>query len=472
MVALRNRRLVVVLFVLWLSVLCAACSKAPETAEQTPETPAVEAPAPVPVQPPICKQSITDCNNQDQCASAPITAAASVIPTAPRCIPHGEGGNPAQQYIDAYSWNMFLALNWPANTSACDADQTKSIVNVQSGDGTYVVWQTYMPGERVFVNPGFEKPASWCSGNGLSAGANRLFDKEAKAVAEAMKLGGPFLKIAEPGQDVLQAAGGVVTDQNQRWLRYERLMNKVEYDYITDGRWNMPLLQALETPIAIPEQSIELKASWKILTPTEIASKTYFTTQGMVCNTPDGQKLSPCDDEPVTFGLVGLHIVQQLNTGGNMFWATFEQKANDQVFATPGGSTPPNKDLATQPYVELDASCKGLNTPTNIQRETPIPSDPTINAYYQELLSGSVFSNYRLVSTQWTAGTDLRGTPPDVANITLETYVQKLATPIKGGAATGCMACHLNATTPVQGQSSNHSFFFLEAKYATMPPKK
>jgi hypothetical protein len=154
-----------------------------------------------------------------------------------------------------------------------------------------------------------------------------------------------------------------------------------------------------------------------------------------------------------------------------MFWATFEQNDNDKVFATPGSGTPPNKDLAAKPYVELDASCNGINTPTNIQRVTPIPSDPAINTYYQQLLSGSVFSNYRLVSTQWTAGTDLRGTPPNVANITLETYVQALKTPIHGGDATGCMACHLNATTRVKGQSSNHSFFFLEAKYATMPKK-
>jgi hypothetical protein len=460
----------------FLVVVSLACTKTSETTEQAAPpaaaaTSAAPSSGPTPPQPPVCKQSITDCDNKDQCANAPITAAASVVPTAPRCIPHGEGGNPAQQYIDMYSWNMFLALNWPANTSSCEADQAKSILGVQSGDGTYVVWQTYMPGEKVFVNPGYQKPATWCSGNGLSEGARRVFDHEAKAVGEAAKLGGPFALIAEPGKDVLQAAGGVVTDQSRRWLRYERLMNKVEYDYISNGLWNMPQLEALKTPIAIPEQAIELKASWKILTPDELASKKYFTTQGMVCNTPDGQKISPCDDQPVTFGLVGLHVVQQISTGGNMFWATFEQVDNDKVFATPGGGTPANKDLAKQPYVELDASCNGVNTPTNIQRVTPIPSDPAINAYYQQLLGSSVFANYRLVSTQWTAGTDLRGTPPDIANITLETYVQNAKSPIKGGDATGCMACHLNATTRVKGQSSNHSFFFLEAQYATMPPK-
>lgn len=458
----------------WLFVclvaICLACPKAPETSQQTStKPPTTTAPSPATSQPKICQQSVTDCNGVNQCAASPITAAAATLPTAMRCIPRGEGGNPAQQYIDMYSWNMFLALNWPANTSSCDPNASKSIVNVQSGDGTYVVWQTYMPGERVFVNPGTQKPAAWCTGNGLAEGPHRLFDQEAKAVPEAAKLGGPFVKIAEPGKDVLQAAGGVVTDQSKRWLRYERLMNKVEYDYITDGRWNMPQLEALKTPIQIPAKAIEIKASWKVLTPDEIASKKYFTTQGMVCNTPEGQKISPCDDNPVTFGLVGLHIVEQVNDGGTMFWATFEQNDNDKVFATPGGGTPENKNLAKQPYVELDASCNGINTPTNIKRLTPVPSDPAINTYYQQLLAGSVFANYRLISTQWTSGTDLRGTPPDIANITLETYVQKLGS---STTPTGCMACHLNATTRVKGQSSNHSFFFLEAKYATMEPKK
>ena len=430
----------------------------------------------VPVPPPLCGESKKDCQGLSPCAPYPITANQADIPERP-CTFQGEGGTKTQAFVDIYSWNIFLAMNWPASTGNCSADKTKSILNVKSGDGTFVTWQTYMPSGSVFVNPGYQKPAVWCSGNGLAAGAQRLFSNEAKAVPAAKRLGGPFLKIAEPGGDVLQASGDVVTDQSGRWLRYERLMNKIEYDYIVPNRWNNVQLQAMFNAnpperIVIPKGSIEIKAAWKILTPAEIGAKTYFTTTGTVCNTPDGQR-TPCDDKPVTLGLVGLHIVHQVNDGGTMFWSTFEHNDTDTVFFNPASKSPVNTDLAKKPYVELDAHCNPVNAPTQIKRLTPIPADPTLNKYYQQLLAGSVFANYRLVSTQWTTGTGPAVTPKNVANITLETYVQILSS----GNATGCLACHMKATTLIKNQAgqfqdANHSFFFLEAKFATQPPKK
>ena len=460
--------------VVCLIVLFASCTKAPETTDTTATQPPLGATAPqaqagpTPTLPTFCKDSVSQCSGKSQCAAAPLTAAAAVIPTGARCTPLGEGGGASQKYVDAFSWNLFLALNWPANTANCAADTAKSILDVRSGDGSYVVWQTYMAADRVFVNPGFEKPAAWCSGNTLTA--TRVLDHEAKAVKEARELGGAFLKISEPGKDVKQAKGGVVTDQGGRWLRYERLMNQTEYAYIVDGKWNMPLLEAMQKndePIQIPANSIELKSAWKVLTPQEASSNKYFTTQAIVCNTPEGER-TPCNEKPVTMGLVGLHIVQQVADGGPMFWATFEHNENDTVFFNPASNSAPNTDLAKEPYVELDANCKPLNLPTQIKRVTPIPADPELNGYYQQLLGSSVFANYRLISTQWATGVAVGGTPSNVANIVLETYAQTLST----NGATGCFACHRNATTRVKGQSSNHSFLFLEAKYATMPPRK
>jgi hypothetical protein len=456
--------------VVCLAVVFASCAKAPETTETTATQPQAQAQAtaPTPQQPPLCTKSVSQCDGKNQCAAAPLTAAAAAIPTGVRCTPLGEGGGDAQKYVDAFSWNLFLALNWPANPASCAADTAKSILDVRAGDGTFVVWQTYMPADRVFVNPGYEKPAPWCSGIDLSA--TRIFDDEAKAVKEARELGGDLLKVSEPGKDVLQAKGGVVTDQAGRWLRYERLMNQTEYAYIVDGKWNMPLLEAMQKngqAISIPNNSMELKSAWKVLTPQEASAGRYFTTQAIVCNTPEGDR-TPCDEKPVTMGLVGLHIVQQVRDGGPMFWATFEHNDNETVFFNPNSTDPVNTDLAKTPYVELDANCKAINKPTQIKRETPIPADPTLNTYYQQLLGSSVFANYRLISTQWSTGVAVGGTPTDVANIVLETYAQKLS----NKTATGCFACHLNATTRVKGQSSNHSFLFLEAKYATMPPRK
>jgi len=460
----------------FLLLVAVGCQKAAETSTTSSSAAPAAKAASGPTPPPVCSAAQKDCGNLSQCVMAPIGAAQATIPDRP-CTFQGEASKQTQDFVDIYSWNSFLALNWPGSTANCADDTGKNIVNVQSGDGTYVTWQTYMPSEKVFVNPGYQKPAAWCSGNGLAAGANRVFDLEAKSVAAAKKLGGAFLKISEPGGDVLQASGDVVTDQSKRWLRYERLMNQTEYNYIVPDRWNAPQLQNMANNnqrIVIPQGSIEIKSAWKVLTPDEINKKTYFTTQAIVCNTPDGQK-TPCDDKPVTLGLVGLHIVHQTNDGGTMFWSTFEQKDNDTVFFNPTNPAPVNTDFAKQPFTELNASCQVINDPTQIKRVTPIPASADVNNYYQQLLAGSVFANYRLISTQWTTGvgTTAVGTPQNVANIALETYVQSLTA--KSG-ATGCMACHLAATSNIKSsagvpQDANHSFFFLEAQYATMPPK-
>jgi len=463
------RSLLVSLLILGLVV----CKKTTEEPVPAATPPRAEAVATDTTQPSMCGESVQDCKGLSPCAPSPITSAQATIPERP-CTFQGDAGPKTQNFVDIYSWNIFLAMNWPASTANCAADTSKSILNVKSGDATYVVWQTYMPAENVFVNPGYQKPAAWCSGNSLAAGAKRVFDNEAKATSAAKELGGPFLKIAEPGGQVLQADGNVVTDQSKRWLRYEKLMNQTEYNYIVADRWNAVQLQAMfdnNQPIQIPQGSIEIKSAWKVLTPAEISGNKYFTTQGIVCNTPDGAR-TPCDEAPVTMGLVGLHIVHQVSDGGTMFWSTFEHNDNDTVFFDPSSNAVPNKDFSKRPFTELDASCKGVNQPTQIKRLTPVPASAELNGYYQQLLAGSVFANYRLISTQWATGFGPALVPPHVANITLETYVQDLTV----GNATGCFACHFKATTNIknasgQRQDSNHSFMFLEAKFATMKPR-
>src|SRR5687768_670847 len=139
--------------------------------------------------PDMCTASQNQCDGFSRCAVAPLTSAAAAIPPRPCTKEDG------QDFVDIYSWNISLALNWPAAVASCTADTTKDIVSVRSGDGTFVVWQTWMPGENVFVNPGTRRPAAWCNGNSLAAGAQRVFNNEAKAVAAAKRLGGAFASI-------------------------------------------------------------------------------------------------------------------------------------------------------------------------------------------------------------------------------------------------------------------------------------
>jgi len=388
---------------------------------------------------------------------ASITSAAATLPTS-ACPAHGE----SQGGVDVFSWNEFIALNWPA-TSSCTANTGKSILDVKSGAQGPVVWQTQMSSDDVFVPPG-KTPAGWCKAPSLAAllkNQPRPFAHTAKAAPAAHLLGGPFAQIAEPTG--VEAVGGVVTDQSGRWLRYERYMNQTEYNTVVPSQWyRLSVLNKLAS-ITLPTGSLELKSAWKILTPQEIAGGRYYTTVATVYNTPAGGP-SP-GKNPVTLGLVGLHIIQKTPQQSGFFWSTFEQVDNDKVFFNPSSNTAVNTQTAKKPYVELNPNGSPHNLPVQIKRVNKAAADPLLNAYYQKLLAGSVFANYRLISTQWQTGGAPQGTPPNVANIVIETYVQSVSTPHPPGTPyTGCLACHIDAKAANNKTVTDHSFLFLEAK--------
>lgn len=408
---------------------------------------------PVTTPPQFC-QGGTGCPASSCPAS--ITSAQAKLPLD-ACPFEGE----SQSAVDIFSWNEFIALNWPA-TPTCMADTTKSILNITSKNQGPVVWQTQMSSDDVFVAKN-KNPGPWCNGKsiaGLFANKPRALAHTAQTAAPAHALLGLANSISPPTD--VTAVGGVVTDQSGRWLRYERLMNQPEYARIVAQKWyRLSVLNALPS-ITLPTGSLELKSAWKILTPAELATGRYYTTTATVYNTPAGAK-SP-GPNPVTLGLVGLHIIHKTPTQGGFFWSTFEQIDNETVFFNPSSSAPVNTQTAKKPYVELNPNATPINAPVQIKRVNAIRADPGLNAYYQKLLAGSVFANYRLVSTQWQTGGAPQGTPPHVANIVIETYVQSASNKKPKDPSTGCLACHISATAANNKTLTDHSFLFLEAK--------
>ena len=424
---------------------------------------------------------IQACKGGTGCAGSTcpdkITAAQATVPPD-ACPFEGE----SQSAVDIFSWNEFIAFNWPA-TQTCMADAAKSILNIKKRNQGPVVWQTQMSSDDVFVASG-QNPAPWCNGKSLAA----LFAKSPTELRHTAQTAAPPQSLEHLASVISQptdvkAVGGVVTDQAGRWLRYERLMNQPEYNAVVANKWyELSVLNSLQS-ITLPTGSIEFKSAWKILSRREIAGGRYYTTQATVYNTPEGAK-SP-GPNPVTLGLVGLHIIHKTPTQGGFFWSTFEQVDNDKVFFNPHGSKTTNTQTAKKPYTELKPNGTPINKPVQIKRvNTPIPADPALNAYYQKLLAGSVFAHYRLISTQWQTGGAPQGTPPNVANIVIETYVQTASSkpqppsafpagffpPPKPGApafgptpSTGCLACHINATAANGTTFTDHSFLFLEA---------
>jgi hypothetical protein len=235
--------------------------------------------------------------------------------------------------------------------------------------------------------------------------------------------------------------------------------------------------------LSFPDGAVELKTGWKTLTAEEAASGLFYTVSGWV------QPETTC--EPVTLGLVGIHIVSKTQDFPAFLWATFEHRNNapdcTDLDAPPplGGSwsffdpaacdncttnryDPPNptqvcrmhpqgdstlgvfpngQDCEVDPlqYACQEATRKMLAESTGAIREINASAQSLIASHGGEI--DKVWANYELVGNVWTR--DQVITPPQLqaqvgslsaANTTMETYVQNGEAGVT--ATNSCFSCH------------------------------
>jgi hypothetical protein len=296
-------------------------------------------------------------------------------------------------------------------------------------------------------------------------------------------------------------------DQNKNPVYYGMAVNKPAYDFITqcdlyqsqcglslapdlldqdqEAVVNIPL----QYPhLAFPDGSVELKTAWKVLSTEEQESELFFVRQGMV---QFGQTESETC-EPVTFGLVGMHIVSNTPNNPEFIWATFENKNNvpdcSNLSAKPAkgnwsflsrdcakdancitneylGSDTPAEICRMHPWGDPtlgtwpdDLNCRAQPTPSyvcnrDVQKNVIVPNTVNlimINRSVNKLLSQSkdyaLWANYELVGNMWTKYGYL---PPylqvqqgslSAANSTMESFVQN---GVSGKTnPTNCFSCH------------------------------
>ena len=454
-----------------------------------------------------------------------------------------------QQRYDMFSWQTFIALNWPADTSKANygkADQKKSI-----GDDGDRVWETFIPPELVFKDWGVHPEA-------YVPPVRR--EKKLRSITKRTHL---LNEVDEAFFDEEKPLPPIL-DLRNNYVRFEIGLNKPEYDYIvtgaTVGDMKYPLfnLELQKQFIAVKGNSdidfpasdssrgkygsIEIKAAWKKIEP---ADTNRFYTQIVDVeepNTPNKTKL-----KNQLYGLVGLHIMYKAeDSKGNPIpqwvWPTFEHIDNAPISdlrkaSYPKGTTPEvaeweweweNRVWTRQPlpmkrkynFFDPERDANPLKTsiggyspksraamdamnafygnsgPGNyFQPEQQFLSPPrtpsqiakvitdnnaivasqwtyALNNAMQEKLKGTVWANYRLVTTQrptqpnlpsdsTSSATIKAGNPAPVsmANAVLETYMQ-----INGS----CMNCHAGASFgpgPVKNQfDANFSFMLQRAK--------
>lgn len=433
----------------------------------------------------------------------PVNAQSQACPGAKLSpnVPHEvalQGDKPQQKDFDCFSWQSFVALNWPA-AYYYNGQPDRGLSLGQEGFQGLVAWETNIQPSKLFLPDGDDP----CKGLLPEQCWNKL-RRSGFQLSMTSKAGG-FLD----GQ--FQAVPNAwLTDQNGNLTRYQILLNQDEFNYILRNKlYNGVVQKAFNQNVNMPPGSnettvgpIEFKAAWKILTSAEKDSGKYFVHENAeISDTqvnpengypdPNGKYMTCGDEGSRCFrdvGLVGLHIAHKVKNFPQWIWSTFEHINNAPI----DGQVDPNiKYSFYNQNCGLDPKCQPntnprkiknidgtigipVSTPNQVTRVTGyeggdllLPKD--VNDQWHQLVQGTVWVNYELISTQWptnpTSEEDPTGKPKPryLANTVMETYNQTPDPNTEDSTPSSCIGCHVYGAT-LSGKKADFSFLFSKAK--------
>lgn len=192
---------------------------------------------------------------------------------------------------DRYAWDLFRAINWPADTTNLIAD-----TSLQLGDSGWVVWQTWKTGPEVYKYDG-TAPKAW-------------LDKDFG------------LRSAQNFQQFSIKARLPDISQDSTFGLEEVVLNKATFDYVVNKKlYNLNGQLAFylsDSVIKFPTASMEMKVKWRKIPDTDYDKARYHW---QYITTLDSPKISTD-----LYGLVAIHITSKVL--GKWFWATFEHIDN------------------------------------------------------------------------------------------------------------------------------------------------
>lgn len=444
-----------------LLALAAACKKElpePAAKEVTASTPA---PAPPPTGPAI--------------VLSPAIPGDAQFGSLPKNATNEQKLLAIQGDFDIFSWNSFIALNWPPGPDG-NGDPKKTIG--QDGDND-TVWEHYRDVADVFLPGG--KPPTWKGGTPIvPPECKNDFAPGMRILSQVGKTPTVLTEVSQPFNT------GPLIDQNGIYTCYEILVNKPMFDYILSNSLYSKAGQkvfsgAVKFPCGVlggAEGAIMLKSAWMVIDPAE--KSRFHTEEVLVYSPPSENPTYPASCSKETVALVGLHIGHKTNSAAQWVWSTFEHVDNVPTEEDVKGG------MLKAKYNYYNPKCTAADCPPN--QVPPRPWDPTkVSSFHSQivridtfkgnefapqsakarnadavkLLAGvnpaSVWQNYELISTMWPTNTgtceanpgDPLGTPAPtfLANTTAETYIQGMVPNV----SSNCIECHNNATmtTPV-----------------------
>jgi hypothetical protein len=320
-----------------------------------------------------------------------------------------------QGLFDALSWQSFIALNWPQTSAGEPASQLTATGSL--------FWESYSEAYEVFKPEGAAPDPYGTARQTLPPiDAGELVDRGDDVLqAQGHRL---LFNLSSTGNlnvldEVNQAFSSPLWDQNGNVVHYEVLINRPEYDYITQNElYNLQGQVAYFTehgPAVFPSGSfttgvvgaIEVKLAWRLLTSSDVPSR-YLTRPAFIIA---GEPPSWVE---VQAGLVGMHIANKTESSPQWIWSTFEHVDNLNVDASlafgPDGASHPKTPSFYDPSCEY---CPVNVVPkpdsqgryvTQVSRAVEIPeATQSFNAEMQALLAslGSPLQYYELINTQW-----------------------------------------------------------------------
>lgn len=392
-----------------------------------------------------------------------------------------------QRDFDVYSWNTFIALNWPPDGSGQIG---------RNGDNP-TVWETWKESNDIFLPDG-AKPSPFGSPGQLPPACQGLMEPGMRVVTQIGKT--PTLL----EEDVQPFQTGPLVDQNGQYTRFEILVNEPMFDTIVaDQLYSQQGQQAYAKAgnsvqfgcgsNGSPTQvgAIMVKAAWKVLGPGDDPAR-FHKVDALVYTPTAASPAQQCVKSRL--GLVGLHIAHKTQSAPQWIWSTFEQVDNaPQQGETPSGhynyhnaacKDCPVNEPPPQPWDPLRPG----QPPSQVVRAIPITAatvqlNQTAAGLLKGVNPGSVWQFYELVSTQWPTApapanpfcpapgqpgptlqqvqteTDGNPAPQFLANTTLETYIQGSVP----NASSSCIRCH-NGATATTGEASDFTYLLERAQ--------
>ena len=230
-----------------------------------------------------------------------------------------------QQAFDVFSWQTFIALNWPADPAHAGEPDPSAMIGKKPLATR--VWQSFIPPEDVF-KPGGAAPEPYEPTVVKDTGPLAV----TKRTHLLNELDEAFFNLEQPLPPIV--------DTNNEYIRYEVRLNKAEYDFIVTGAHldgeSYPLYSRLGQrrfinkggSITFPNGCIELKVAWKKIGPGD-DHKRFFTREVEVVENPTSSGSTPTKKE--LYGMIAMHIMYLVEGVPQWVWPTFEHVDNAPI---------------------------------------------------------------------------------------------------------------------------------------------